>query len=101
MGKVTEGEKTVSFQAEGAPHLLAVLAEAKPDEIERFRQQSQHPITHTITQRGSPKSQRRKTALCMAAAIFMSRAWIARETWASGLSTMPRKRSDVDGDQPG
>ena len=33
--------------------LLAVLAQAKPEEIERWKQQG-HPITHKIIQQGPP-----------------------------------------------
>jgi len=45
----------VSAGYEPVPDIIlrAVLADADPDERERWQQQ-QHPITHTITQRGTP-----------------------------------------------
>jgi len=47
-GRVSAGYKPVPDTI-----LRAVLADADPDERERWQQQ-QHPITHTITQRGTP-----------------------------------------------
>lgn len=49
----TGGRAVYEYQADG--EISAVLAQAKPSEIERFRQDA-HPITHTIIQRGRPKA---------------------------------------------
>ena len=49
------GHSNYDYEQQGT--LKAVLAQAKPTEIERFKQLS-HPITHTLTQRGKPKAKR-------------------------------------------
>ncbi len=49
----TGGRPSYEYQADG--EIAAVLAQARPSEMERFRQDA-HPITHTIVQRGRPKA---------------------------------------------
>lgn len=41
------------YNSEGAEHIKAVLAQATTSEKERW-DQMQHPITHTVVQRGRP-----------------------------------------------
>ncbi len=99
-GKTSRGRKTATFQSEGAPHLLAVLAEAKPEEIERFRQQNAHPITHTITQRGRPKAGPEDRLVYQGRYFYIQGVDCPGDL---GLWTIyyAEERSDVDGDQPG
>lgn len=51
----SRGRTKKEYEKEKGPMIRAVLAEAKPDEKERWRQ-LQHPISHTITQKGTPKA---------------------------------------------
>lgn len=99
-GKTSRGRKTAAFQSEGAPRLLAVLAEAKPEEIERFRQRSAHPITHTITQRGRPKAKPEDRLVYQGRYFYIQGVDCPGDL---GLWTIyyAEERSDVDGDQPG
>lgn len=50
----SRGRAKSSYDGQTGEQLKAVLAEATPQEKERWRQM-QHPISHTITQRGKPK----------------------------------------------
>jgi hypothetical protein len=47
------GRVTASFDKGSGTQLRAVLADATPDEKERWKQ-NQHPITHILTQQGKP-----------------------------------------------
>lgn len=47
------GRAKAEYDTSSTITIRAVLADATPEEIERW-QQRQHPITHTITQRGAP-----------------------------------------------
>ena len=51
----SRGRPFREYQIENETHIKAVLAEAKPDERERW-QQLGHPISHTLTQRGKAKA---------------------------------------------
>jgi hypothetical protein len=51
----SRGRAQRKFNSEPAEQIRAVLAEAKPQEKERWRQ-LQHPISHTIVQKGAPKA---------------------------------------------
>lgn len=44
-----------SEYAPAGRELLAVMGDAKPEDISRWSQQ-QHPVTHTLVARGSPKA---------------------------------------------
>ena len=52
-GTTARGRVTSGYSPKSGAQLSAVLADADPEEKERWQQQ-QHPITHTITQRGTP-----------------------------------------------
>lgn len=92
------GRVTASFQADGAQHIMAILAQAQPSETERFKQIG-HPITHTITQKGSPKAAA-KDRLIHGGRIFYIQG--VDDPGALGFWTIyyAEERSDVDGDQP-
>lgn len=94
----SRGRPTSSFGKDEAVHFLAVLAEAKPTEIERFRQ-IDHPITHTITQQGRPKA-KAKDRLIHDGRIFYVQG--VDNPGDLGLWTIyyAEERSDVDGDRP-
>lgn len=49
------GRPKVSYTKDGMKMLKGVLAEATPEQTERFKQLA-HPISHTIVQRGRPKA---------------------------------------------
>lgn len=51
----SRGRAKGGYDQENTKHILAILAGAQPNEIERFRQ-LEHPITHTITHKGKPKA---------------------------------------------
>jgi hypothetical protein len=51
----TRGRAKTEYNSEPGEQIKAVLAEAKPQEKERWRQ-LQHPISHTIVQKGTPKA---------------------------------------------
>ena len=55
-GKTARGRVTTDYQNSTGDRLSAVLADATPEERERWDQQ-QHPITHTLTQRGKPQAE--------------------------------------------
>lgn len=94
----SRGRPTSSFGKDEAVHFLAVLAEARPTEIGRFRQ-IDHPITHTITQQGRPKA-RAKDRLIHDGRIFYVQG--VDNPGDLGLWTIyyAEERSDVDGDRP-
>jgi head-tail adaptor len=52
-GTTARGRVKASYDRSEGTQLRAVLADADPQEKERWQQQ-QHPITHIITQRGAP-----------------------------------------------
>lgn len=52
-GTTARGRVTSEYDTTPGTQLSAVLADATTDEREQWEQQ-QHPITHTITQRGAP-----------------------------------------------
>lgn len=52
----SRGRAKKEYESEPGDQIKAVLAEAKPQEKERWRQ-LQHPISHTIVQRGTPKAE--------------------------------------------
>lgn len=52
-GATARGRVSAGYEPVPDTILRAVLADANPEERERWQQQ-QHPITHTITQRGTP-----------------------------------------------
>lgn len=52
-GRTARGRITESYTNRTGKRLSAVLADASPEEKERWNQQ-QHPITHIIVQRGKP-----------------------------------------------
>lgn len=92
------GRPKSEYDKESAVHLLGVLAEAKPAEMERFKQLD-HPITHTITQRGRPKAQA-KDRLIHGSRLFYVQG--VDEPGELGLWTIyyAEERSDVDGNRP-
>lgn len=92
------GRKTTAYDTAGDIRLLAVLAEAKPEEVERFRQQS-HPITHTITQRGRPKA-KAGDRLVHGGRYFYIQG--VDDVGELGITTIyyAEERSDLDGDNP-
>lgn len=92
------GRQAITYDTAGTTHLLAVLAEAKPDEIERFKQ-TEHPITHTITQRGRPKA-KAGDRLVHGGRLFYVQG--IDEPGELGIWTIyyAEERSDVDGDKP-
>lgn len=49
------GRTKTEYNSDPGEQIRAVLAEAKPQEKERWRQ-LQHPISHTIVQKGTPKA---------------------------------------------
>lgn len=51
----TRGRAKTEYNRDPGEQIKAVLAEAKPQEKERWRQ-LQHPISHTIVQKGTPKA---------------------------------------------
>ncbi len=51
----SRGRPKKNYDKDKGPMIRAVLAEAKPEEKERWRQ-LQHPISHVITQKGRPKA---------------------------------------------
>lgn len=51
----SRGRATRKYDGEAGEQIRGVLAEAKPEEKERWLQ-LQHPITHTIVQRGTPRA---------------------------------------------
>lgn len=51
----SRGRAKKNYDKDLGVSIQAVLAEAKPDEKERWKQ-LQHPISHTITQKGKPKA---------------------------------------------
>lgn len=51
----SRGRAKSGYSGQTGEQLKAVLAEAKPQEKERWKQ-LQHPISHTITQKGTPKA---------------------------------------------
>ncbi len=52
-GTTARGRVTSGYENSAGERLCAVLADATTEEKERWEQQ-QHPITHTLTQRGKP-----------------------------------------------
>ena len=94
----TRGRPAGGYDKDRAVHFLAVLAEAKPTEIERFRQLN-HPITHTITQQGRPRA-KPKDRLIHGGRIFYVQG--VDEPGELGLWTIyyAEERIDVDGDRP-
>lgn len=52
----SRGRAKKEYESESGEQIRAVLSEAKPQEKERWRQ-LQHPISHTIVQRGKPKAE--------------------------------------------
>ena len=52
-GTDTRGRTTAAWVAAG--NLVGVLSEARPDEKMRW-QQLQHPVTHTVVQKGAPQA---------------------------------------------
>ena len=51
----TRGRARSEYDGETGERIRAILAEAKPQEKERWRQ-LQHPISHTITHKGRPQA---------------------------------------------
>lgn len=51
----SRGRAKREYDSETGGQVRGILAEAKPEEKERWRQ-LQHPITHSIVQRGTPKA---------------------------------------------
>jgi hypothetical protein len=51
----SRGRAKKSYDSESGERIRGILAEAKPQEKERWRQ-LQHPISHTIVQKGKPKA---------------------------------------------
>jgi len=51
----TRGRAKSGYDSQQGEQLKGVLADAKPEEKERWRQ-LQHPISHTIVQEGKPKA---------------------------------------------
>ncbi|MDD3229164.1 MAG: hypothetical protein PHE09_08085 [Oscillospiraceae bacterium] len=51
----TRGRAKSQYDGQTGEQLSAVLADAKPQEKDRWKQ-LQHPISHTITQKGTPKA---------------------------------------------
>lgn len=51
----SRGRAKREYDSNAGESIRAILAEAKPEEKERWRQ-LQHPISHTIVQKGTPKA---------------------------------------------
>jgi hypothetical protein len=51
----SRGRTKSQYDGQTGEQLSAVLADAKPQEKDRWKQ-LQHPISHTITQKGKPKA---------------------------------------------
>jgi len=92
------GRTASTYGKEGAAHILAVLAEAKPTEIERFKHLD-HPITHTITQKGRPQAEAGDRIVHGGRYFYIQGV---DEPGELGLWTIyyAEERSDVDGDKP-
>lgn len=92
------GRARSEFKQDDPRHIMAVLAEAQPSEIERFRQ-LEHPITHTITQRGRPRA-KAGDRIVHGSRIFYVQG--VDEPGDLGLWTIyyAEERSDVDGNKP-
>lgn len=59
----SKGRHSQSYDTENAEMIHAVLAQATPQEKARW-EQIQHPITHTIVEKGRPKARENDLMTC-------------------------------------
>lgn len=91
----TRGRARSEYDGTTAERIKAVLAEAKPQEKERWRQ-LQHPISHTITQKGSPQAEA-EDRLTLGDRIFFIQG--VDEPGALGLWTIYYVEERYDGNE--
>nr|WP_325297152.1 hypothetical protein [uncultured Dysosmobacter sp.] len=94
----SRGRIKSDYRQDDPAHFLAVLAEAKPEEIERFHHLD-HPITHTITQSGPPRA-KAKDRLVHNGRIFYVQGVDNIGELSLWTIYYAQERSDVYGDKP-
>lgn len=88
------GRETATYNTDHAEHVLGVLAQATPEEKERWAH-NDHPITHIITQKGRPKA-KAEDRLVHGARFFYIKG--VDEIGELGIATLyyAEERSDLD-----
>lgn len=91
----SRGRARSKYDSQIGEQLKAVLADAKPQEKEQWKQR-QHPISHTITQRGKPKAEA-EDRLILGDRIFFIQG--VDEPGALGLWTIYYVEERFDGNE--